>query len=338
MKVKFSYTLPDIIKNKIEDSPVFFNSAYKHILEKGGNKLIYFFSVSTEIITAAIMYRTKFLNQLRFIISPVKLTEKIIDEEEKEFIKDVIELIRFENIADRVAQPFNHCVFLTFPDNSINCAFGSYILNLENRTEEELFKQLHTKHRNVIKNAINKNVLVIFGAEQLDSFYNLYSETMQRNGMHLESLQEFKIFIDSLNQNAICGVAYYNNIPQGALLIPFNKSGAYYVYGASKENVEITGANNLLHWELIKLLLSKGVKKYDFVGARLSDISGTRLEGIQKFKSRFGPELKEGYLWKMDIKKWKCFLFDSMLSVKCKLSNTVVPKDIIQQELEKLKI
>jgi lipid II:glycine glycyltransferase (peptidoglycan interpeptide bridge formation enzyme) len=80
---------------------------------------------------------------------------------------------------------------------------------------------------------------------------------------------------------------------------------------------------------------TKGVKEYDFVGARLSDITNTKLEGIQNFKKRFGSELVKGYLWKLDIDKTKCKTYDSLLKIKCKLKGTKFPKDIIDQELSK---
>ena len=57
---------------------------------------------------------------------------------------------------------------------------------------------------------INKNVLIVFGEDQLDEFYKLYAETMRRNEMHLESLNEFKLFMNGMRQNLICGVAYSN--------------------------------------------------------------------------------------------------------------------------------
>ena len=87
---------------------------------------------------------------------------------------------------------------------------------------------------------------------------------------------------------------------------------------------------------MITELKKRGVKKYDFVGARLSDVSGTKLAGIQKFKKRFGGELKRGYLWKKDINLMKCKLFDLALKVKLKLKGVSMPKDIIDQEKIKL--
>jgi lipid II:glycine glycyltransferase (peptidoglycan interpeptide bridge formation enzyme) len=114
--------------------------------------------------------------------------------------------------------------------------------------------------------------------------------------------------------------------------MPFTRFGAFYLYGASADKIEVTGAMNYLHWQSILQMKEKGVKRYDFAGARLSDVSGTRLEGIQQFKARFGSALDEGFLWKKDLSYMPCHLFDNLLSFKLKLKRQKVPKDIIDQE------
>jgi lipid II:glycine glycyltransferase (peptidoglycan interpeptide bridge formation enzyme) len=48
------------------------------------------------------------------------------------------------------------------------------------------------------------------------------------------------------------------------------------------------GSSNLLQWEIIKKLKSLGVREYDFVGGRVEVPKGSKLEGIQRFKQRFG--------------------------------------------------
>ena len=85
---------------------------------------------------------------------------------------------------------------------------------------------------------------------------------------------------------------------------------------------------NLLHWEAIKYFKEKGIKRYDFVGARISPEKGSKLEGIQRFKSRFGPTLKRGYLWKKNINPLKTNLYNFLVLIKtlnCK-------GDVVDQE------
>ena len=214
--------------------------------------------------------------------------------------------------------------------------FGTYELDLR-LTEDELWKGLHSKHRNVIRNAEKKGGEVRSGIEEVNTFYQLYVETMNRNGMFFEPLSYFKELVDIWNKHIYCAVVYSNGEPQGAVFVPYSNEGAYYVYGASAEKITLTGAVNYLHYQLILELKERGVNKYDFVGARLSDVSGTRLEGIQKFKSRFGGALKEGLIWKMDINPSKCRIYDIALKTKLKLKGLENKGDIIDQERRKYK-
>jgi aminoglycoside 3-N-acetyltransferase len=90
-----------------------------------------------------------------------------------------------------------------------------------------------------------------------------------------------------------------------------------------------------LNWTTIQLLKKKGVKRYDFVGARLSHIAGSKLEGIQQFKRRFGAELEEGFLWKKDLDIFDCMVFDELVRFSYKLKKQSPLLDIIDEEILK---
>lgn len=336
MEVGFSYTFPHHFSSLTEDIPVFYSEKYARFLQSQQQDVIYFYSAERRMIVMAKVFRARFVKLLQFQSAPVKAGEILSPGEENEFNEALIKLISRNSLADRIVQPANHCLFLSVPAGSVSCGFGTYRLPLQGRDEDELFAALHSKHRNVIRNAIRSNVTVKFGPDQLETFYQLYSQTMQRNSMYLDPIGFFREYLRHLRDNVICGVSYAGDVPQGALLVPVNKYAAWYVYGASADNVEVTGAVNLLHWELIKKLAGMGVMQYDFVGARLSDVTGSRLEGIQKFKSRFGSQLHKGYLWKLDINSAKCRAFDSLVRLKARFSGSRPPLDIIDQEHMKL--
>ncbi|MGZ3866679.1 MAG: peptidoglycan bridge formation glycyltransferase FemA/FemB family protein [Bacteroidia bacterium] len=261
--------------------------------------------------------------------------ERLNESDEKEFLNRFVTFVKKKNIAQRITQPENQAIFKTVPDNSTYAEFGTYYLDLNKYTIEELFSNIHAKHRNVIRNAEKKDVIIKYGKEVLSDFYELYRETMERSNMYCQSFSYFTNLYDSLPDNIICGVAYFNNVPQGGLFIPFTEFAAFYLFGASAAKVNVNGAINYLHWNTIKLLKEKNVKRYDFVGARLSDVSGTKLEGIQLFKQRFGAELDKGYLWKENINKFDCLVFDVFVYSKHKINKLIPPKDIIDEEIEK---
>jgi len=325
----------DIFKNS-DQCPYFYSGAYDSFLAKEEAKKLVIISDENNNTIACKLWKNKFLNFLQPVYPPLNIDSiRLPENEEQIFLNNLIAFIKERKIADRITQPENFAIFKATPVHATKAKFGTYFIDIEKYSEEDLFKNLHTKHRNVIKNAEKNNVVIKYGQACIEDFYMLYKQTMLRSDMYCQDISYFKEFFLSFPENMMCGVAYHNNIPQGGLFIPYTKFAAFYLYGASAEKTEINGAINYLHWNTIKLLKQKRVKRYDFVGARLSDVSGTRLEGIQQFKKRFGSELEQGYLWKQDINKTKCTLYDKLLGIKIAAKGSKMPLDIIDQENNK---
>ena len=316
--------------------PFFYLKEYILFVKESEHKDVVFFSDKYENTIACKIWKNKFLNYIQPIYPPLdKEANRLTKEAERFFLENFIKLVRSLKKYDRISVGDNFSISHAVPRDSVYSKFGTYYINLQSQTEETLFGNIHTKHRNVIKNAEKNNVVIKYGEECIEEFYLLYRQTMQRSNMYCQSISYFKDFYTYLPKNTICGVAYSNNIPQGALFMPYTLLGAFYLYGASAEKIAVNGAINYLHWNTIKLLKQLGIKRYDFVGTRLSDVSGTKLEGIQQFKKRFGAELEEGFLWKADLNKNKCEFYDALLKLKIKLRGNEVPLDIIDQERKK---
>ncbi len=295
-----------------------------------------FHSKALNAIMPVSSYRVRSFRLLQPIFPPLSPTgEKMSLDNERIFLNDFITIVKKNRTGIRVIQPPGYSVFQATPEHSIFCPFGTYLLTLENRSESEIFEKIHPKHRNVIRNAIKEGVEIRWGDDTLDDFYELYQSTMQRSSMYCEPADYFRQMKFFLKDMLLCGVAYYKGKPQGALIVPYSGYGGFYMFGATAPKVEVTGSMNLLQWEVIKLLLKKGVKRYDFAGARLSNVTATKLEGIQNFKKRFGGELVQGYLWKMDIDSTSCKIFDNLLKVNRLLKGGKKYNDIIDEELEK---
>lgn len=300
--------------------------------EELSSRLIFLISDSRRIFMPARLYKKRIFSFAQILHPPLKETKRLSPEEERGFLDEAVGLIKEKRICQRIVQPPNYAIFQAFPEDSVHCCFGTYFLDLQGRPEEDLFACLN--NRTEIRHAQKEGVVIKHGKAQLAAFYGLYSQTMKRTGMFFEPLAYFEKYYSCLGEGRIfCAVAYHHDVPQGAAFLPYTKYAAYYLYGASAEHVSINGAIDYLHWEAIKSMKEKGVRRYDFVGARLSDIANTRLEGIQHFKAKFGSQLEEGYLWKADIHKGYSRLFDMMLRLKLALKGKAAPKDIIEQEL-----
>lgn len=325
MKLLQAYSQPNALL------PYFYLPSYAVFVRTQGRELVFF--SKDEYSMACLAWKNKFLKLLQPLYPPLTTEGKRLSpHQEKSFLNSFISFIEQNRLAHRITQPANLAIFHSYPDSSTHAPFGTYFLDLE-QPEADLFANLHGKHRNVIRNAQKNNIELLFGKDCIKDFFRLYEQTMKRSSMYCEPVSYFRSFYEVIPENILCGVAYYHGKAQGAVFIPFTRCGAFYLHGASADQVEVTGAMNYLHWKSILLMKEKGVKRYDFVGARLSNVSGTKLEGIQQFKARFGTSLEEGFLWKKDLSVARCRLFDRLLGIKLRLKRQQAPRDIIDQEL-----
>jgi len=281
-----------------------------------------------------LLFVMPFLEKRKWIFRYMQIQSETIilkgsKEDEKEFLNLAISEIKQDGKIDFISQPKTNVVFDTFPDGAIYSPFGSYTVDLS-LDEEQLFKNIHTKHKNVIKRAIKNGVTVKFGYEVFDDAYDTISGTLSRNNMSIIEKQKLLRLYDTNSKNFLVGCSYLKGKPQGAAIILYDNQKGYYFWGGTSEDLSL-GANNLLHWEIIKKLKSLCVKYYDFVGARINT-NDERLLGIQRFKSRFGATLNQGYLWKYPIKKWKYELFMMLYKYKMKKG------DIIDQEKDNINL
>jgi lipid II:glycine glycyltransferase (peptidoglycan interpeptide bridge formation enzyme) len=281
------------------------------------------------------IYNSKFIKLARFHFAPLNnLAQTLTAQEELNFSEEAIAFFKEQNLVDKIVQPTNYCLFQGAPSSSVSSPFGTYEINLQDKTEEELLAAMQARYRSSIRQLEGLNVEIRYN--ELDVFYSLHHQTMQRTNAYSEGLEDLKKMQHYLPNNTIVATIYINNELQGGLFLVHTNYGGYYLHGASTDTTQASGAIKYLHYKIICLLKQKGVKRYDFVGARLSDISGTKLEGIQNFKKRFGSELKQGYLWKQEINALKCKSYNALLNFKLSLKGQRMPLDIIDQERKKL--
>ena len=248
-------------------------------------------------------------------------------EREKEFLNNLIKILK--NKYDFIAQPNTNCVFDKYPDNVIVAPFGSYIIDLT-KEEEILWKNIHSKHKNVIRRALREGVEIKSGFEYFDEVYDVIAYTLEKNKISMEQKEVLKSKILKLKDNFLVAGSYHNNQIQSGIIIPFNKIKGYYVYGGSIDR-PMLGAHNLLQWEIIKKLKLLNVEKYDFVGARIEPKTD-KLKGIQRFKARFGAIMKQGYIWKYPLNPLKFYMYEYLYKLKNKQG------DIIEQEKNSINI
>lgn len=189
--------------------------------------------------------------------------------------------------------------------------FGSSIVDLS-LPEEQLFQNIHPKHRNSIKKA-EKDGVVIFEDTTLigiREFHKIAIETYKRSnkrGLDINYLiKHFNALKDSKNIR-IFFAKKENVIQAGAIFLVSNNMSIYW-HGASINNPS-SGSTNLLHWEAIKIFKSAGLKFFDLGGLSLNT-SDEKAQSISRFKIRFGGEVKMFYGGVKIINKFKNYLFE----------------------------
>lgn len=289
-----------------------------------------------EIVIPAIIKQSAFLKTIQFQFKPLTVLAKEIEPtQESEFINEVIQYITQHKIAHRILQPANFSLFTSITKNSIYCEFGTYQINLTQFTDEQLLLNMQPRYRTSIRAAMALNPEIRIGIDELVPFWNLHKETLARTNMYFEPFEELQKIQQAMPSNTLVATIYLNNEIQGGVFITYTKYGAYYLHGASCNTSKSDGVVKYLHYWCMCYFKKLGVSKYDFVGARTSNVSGTKLEGIQNFKKRLGGKLTKGYLWKKDISPLVCKAYDSLLLLKLKLRGKSVPLDIIDQENKK---
>lgn len=305
-------------------NPVYCSRAYLQSLNGGYGWIAGYIGDELRLVIPYTV-KTKLIFKIAtFQSAPIVIANSVNEAEEKNFLNGCVRKLAKTGV-DFCSQPPTHVVFRVCPDNAIAAPFGSYIVNLD-LSEEELWSGVHAKHRNVILNAQKKGVEIRFGANQdVSAVYEMLVQTMGRSGMPFVARDVFLNMISALGENVEVVVAYHDGKPMGCGVFPFSKYSAYYQYGGSVDT-PVLGAMNLLHWEAMKHFKSQNVKYYDFVGARIEPKSGSKLEGIQRFKRRFGATMHTGYLWKMPL-SYKYYIYDFLRRLK-----SGGAKDIIDQE------
>jgi hypothetical protein len=243
---------------------------------------------------------------VRFRVDTIVLDDNLSAEEEKAFLNSVISHFRSIGV-DVIVPGAANALFRVFPDGALTAPYGNFVVDLAH-SEEQLWQNLHGKHRNVIRTATKKGVEIRSGAEELEKVHALIASTLGRSKLDFMSFEKFGQFISALGMNVKILVAYHEGHLQGAAVFPFSNHSAYYLYGGSVAQ-PVTGAMNLLHWEAIRYFRNLGVKRYDFVGARVAPEKGSKQEGIKMFKERFGGEFLTGYTWKFSFKPIKYWLY-----------------------------
>ena len=169
-------------------------------------------------------------------------------------------------------------------------------LNVEGKTEEEIFAQFHTENRRKIRIARDKSgVEVKIGTrEDLPEFHKIMVETGLRDKFVVRTLDYFEKMYDVFApENLRLYCAYLDGkMIAGTIAILYGDK-VWYLYGASSNDNRKAMPNYLLQWEMIRWSIEAGCKIYDFRGVSGDISEDNPLYGLYRFKKRFGGDFVE---------------------------------------------
>lgn len=270
--------------------------------------------------------RKAIFRMVRFRVETIYTENEISIEEEKAFLNAVVDYFRSIG-ADMIIPATTNTIFRTYPDGADAAPYGSYIIDLT-KPEETLWKNVDRIYRQNINSAIKSGVTIRDGADHIEPTYYHVRETFSRSKLPFMDLNSFKLFIEGLGENGKLMVADYEGVVQSYVVFASSNYCAYAIYAGNLAD-QHQGANKLLYWEAIKYFKERGVKIYDFVGARINPEKGSKHEGLNRLKRRYGSTLKQGFIWKYSLKPLKFKLY--CLAAKYRSGG-----DIVDEERHKL--
>lgn len=233
--------------------------------------------------------------------------------ETKAFLESAVDKIKNELNVDFIAKAQGNVVFDKTPLGCISAEWGTYQKKIT-AERDDLMTSMNSKTRNMIRRGIKEELEV--EKCSVEELHEILERTFsrQRESILCPSLEYLERLKNNLQDNFLMLKCSKDKIIQCAVGIPYDNDTGYYLYGGSVDR-PAPGSMNLLQFETMIALAQKGVKKYDFVGARMNTSKDSKYYGIQKFKKSFDPELIEGLSFKVVFNKPKYMLFQILVKI-----------------------
>jgi lipid II:glycine glycyltransferase (peptidoglycan interpeptide bridge formation enzyme) len=248
----------------------------------------------------------------------VKLSEEIDNEIQEECLLEVVDTLLKEGVnwieitclfeKESIYKGLENVGFFTENPSTI-------ILNT-NKSEEELWLDMQGRARNLVRKA-EKNELSIefldYELKNIEVFYSMLENTFIKSGQRPPHSKDFYILL--VKELIISGNLLFVSIQKDMEVVAmgifmYNHSEMNFMSGTSTRVGNKYGANNLMHWEVIKFASKNNIKKYNF--------GGLGIPSIDKFKRSFGG-YETGYIRYVWMKTYVYLLFNVLTWVKTKL-------------------
>ena len=173
-----------------------------------------------------------------------------------------------------------------------------WYINLENTSEEAIFKNMRKNTRNLIRRADKDGVTITRSKDplkELDTFIELHEETRKRHSFTPYTNTFFRSQVEHFSKRNECTM--YQAHYQGEVIASSIHMHAFgetsYHHGASTHKHRKIPASYLLQWTAIQDALKRGDHMYSFWGIAPEGVKKHPFAGVTLFKRGFGGELLE---------------------------------------------
>jgi hypothetical protein len=154
----------------------------------------------------------------------------------------------------------------------------------------------HSTCRRKINKAYNNGIELKIN-ECYEEFHELHREFRKNKGLpdnhiDVDYMKKYgTLFVGMLNGEVICGELLLEDTEHIRRLITASRR---FTDDTHRNNIAGYG-NRMIIWESIKYARAKGIKEYDMGGYYTGTDKARELEGVNRFKMSFGPQLVTKY-------------------------------------------
>ncbi len=162
-----------------------------------------------------------------------------------------------------------------------------------NKTDDELMTSYHSKARYSVRSSIKSGAVCRVGnRDDIPAFRELLANTAKNDGFTARGCDYFYDMYDAMGEDRfkIFMVEYNDTLIAASVLLKYGKKTWHMYAGSSDEYKEVL-PNFIMQWEMQRWSRDNGAYLYDMRGIAGEGDKLTPIEGLVRFKKRFGGEL-----------------------------------------------
>ena len=186
-------------------------------------------------------------------------------------------------------------------DNAILQPFAVYRIDV-NKTDDELMESYHSKARYSVRSSLKSGAICRIGnREEIPCFCRLLEATAERDGFIARDEKYFYDMYDAFGDSGFkLFLVEYEGVPIAGSVLLRHGERTWHMYAGSSEKYKETLPNFLMQWEMMRWSRDNGAFLYDMRGIAGGADKLKPIEGLVRFKKRFGGELVT-FIGRIDI-------------------------------------